>query len=122
MGCGTPNGDSAINARNVERRPPPVKLKRRRPDALRVSRIVELHDRQPLLLKKAEMERNVVAICRCGLSAAWPFCDGSHSQTTDEQPGELAAYTRNDRGELQRRPADAQPGAADPRKGLPREK
>ncbi|MDG5776681.1 CDGSH iron-sulfur domain-containing protein [Haloarculaceae archaeon H-GB2-1] len=29
-------------------------------------------------------EKGDIAICMCGLSADYPFCDGSHRATTDE--------------------------------------
>ena len=31
-------------------------------------------------------------ICGCGLSANLPFCDGTHSITTDEDPAKLYWY------------------------------
>lgn len=31
-------------------------------------------------------------ICGCGLSAAQPFCDGTHKKTRDEQPDVLCWY------------------------------
>ncbi len=80
-----------------------------------MSRIVELHDHAPLVLKRSEMERDVVAICRCGLSAKWPMCDGSHGRTLDEPAGALCAYTR-EAGTLARKPISGLgPGRADPR-------
>ncbi|MDX1612057.1 MAG: CDGSH iron-sulfur domain-containing protein [Candidatus Thermoplasmatota archaeon] len=68
-----------------------------------MSRIVELHDESPLIIKKDEMEGNVVAVCRCGLSEKWPLCDGSHGHTGDERG--RVKYRRED-GELVREPAD----------------
>lgn len=86
-----------------------------------MSRIVEMKDTGPLVLKKDEMEDDVVAVCRCGLSADWPYCDGSHANTRDEDGGDgeggggLVAYRRKD-GELVRiEVEDLEPGEADPR-------
>lgn len=84
-----------------------------------MSRIVELHDKAPLILRKDQMEKPAVAICRCGLSAAWPFCDGSHTKIAEE-PGRLAGYRRNDVGELERVAPSTELGANDPRSGIPR--
>lgn len=39
-----------------------------------------------------------VAICRCGLSAEYPFCDGSHREI-DEEPGTLYKYADDVVGE-----------------------
>lgn len=58
-----------------------------------MTRIVQLEDHKPLLVKKAEMTEDVW-ICRCGLSADWPYCDGTHKKTFGEQPGKLYKYRR----------------------------
>lgn len=79
-----------------------------------MSRVVELHDQSPLVLQKDEMEDDSVFICRCGLSANWPYCDGSHAETQDETEGDLFAYDR-DTGELEAREVDVDPGTFDPR-------
>lgn len=77
-----------------------------------MTRIVELHDKDPLVIRKDELEDDVY-ICRCGLSADWPYCDSSHAKARREPEG-LHRYTRKD-GELVRSDAGIEPGAADPR-------
>lgn len=37
-----------------------------------------------------------VAVCQCGLSAEYPFCDGSHRGTAGETPGVLYRYEGDD--------------------------
>lgn len=41
-------------------------------------------------------EKGDIAICQCGLSAEYPFCDGSHRATEDEEPGLLYRYEGDD--------------------------
>jgi len=54
-----------------------------------MSRLIR-HDAQgPALIAVGE---NTVAVCQCGLSRNKPFCDGSHTRTRDEKPGETYAY------------------------------
>lgn len=80
-----------------------------------MSRIVEMKDTGPLVIKRDEMEDDVVKACRCGLSADWPYCDGSHAKTRDEPDGVVVRYRRED-GELVRLDVDGvAPGDADPR-------
>ncbi|MFW5937372.1 MAG: CDGSH iron-sulfur domain-containing protein [Halanaeroarchaeum sp.] len=37
-----------------------------------------------------------IAICMCGLSANYPFCDGSHAGTADEESGTVYKYEGDD--------------------------
>ncbi len=83
-----------------------------------MARIVELHDHGPLIVKRSEMAGEAFAVCRCGLSAKWPNCDGSHAQTNDEGNGPLRAYTRGEDGRLAWAPVKGvAKGEADPRGG-----
>lgn len=50
-------------------------------------------------------DKGDIAICQCGLSEEYPFCDGSHRGTIDETPGLLYRY-ENDDDENPRRVAD----------------
>lgn len=55
-------------------------------------RIVELKDSTPLLVKPEDTVNGVVAVCRCGLSANWPYCNGTHKATIGEDPKKLYHY------------------------------
>jgi len=46
-------------------------------------------------------EKGDIAICQCGLSAEYPFCDGTHRTVADEDD-RLYVYER-DGDELERR-------------------
>ncbi|MFC6963557.1 CDGSH iron-sulfur domain-containing protein [Halocatena marina] len=41
-------------------------------------------------------EKGDIAICLCGLSADYPFCDGSHQATQDEKEGVRYKYECDD--------------------------
>ncbi|UWG48754.1 Zinc finger domain containing protein (CDGSH-type) [Halanaeroarchaeum sp. HSR-CO] len=41
-------------------------------------------------------QKGNIAICMCGLSANYPFCDGSHDATADEDPNTLYKYEGDD--------------------------
>lgn len=41
-----------------------------------------------------------IAVCACGLSKNWPYCDGGHKRTQGEKPGELHIYDDGVRASL----------------------
>jgi CDGSH iron-sulfur domain-containing protein 1 len=57
-------------------------------------RIVEIKDQTPLLIKPEDTANGIVAVCRCGLSSNWPFCNGTHKATIGEDPDKLYHYDR----------------------------
>lgn len=77
-----------------------------------MARIVRIEDHTPLLIDP-KAHAAPLAICRCGLSQDWPYCDGSHKQTRDEEDGTTYAYHRE--GGALRRAVVTDPPRADPR-------
>ena len=59
-----------------------------------MTRLVELEANGPRKLSPDDLddEKGNVAICQCGLSGEFPFCDGSHRRTADEDGDETYVY------------------------------
>ncbi|MFW6385108.1 MAG: CDGSH iron-sulfur domain-containing protein [Halodesulfurarchaeum sp.] len=54
--------------------------------------------RGPKIVTESDLheEKGDIAICLCGLSADYPFCDGSHRTTREEDPETLYKYEDDD--------------------------
>lgn len=79
-----------------------------------MSRLVEMQDEGPLVIDPDDQD-DVVAVCRCGLSGDWPYCDGTHADTRDEDDQVLYVYDRGG-GDVEREPVEVlDPSDADPR-------
>jgi CDGSH-type Zn-finger protein len=64
-----------------------------------MSREVTLDATGPRFLDADDVdpEKGDVAVCQCGLSDEFPFCDGSHRATEDEAPDERYKYVDGER-------------------------
>lgn len=72
-----------------------------------MSRLVDHDATGPLRLDESDVddEKGDIAVCRCGLSADYPFCDGTHRETADESDDACYRYVRED-GNVRRREVD----------------
>lgn len=63
-----------------------------------MSRLIEHEATGPRRVDETDIddEKGDIAICLCGLSADYPFCDGSHRTTTDERLDVVYRYEDDD--------------------------
>ena len=61
-----------------------------------VVRLVKLAGKAPKIITENEAQFPI-GICTCGLSKNFPFCDGSHKRTEDEESGVVYIYDENAR-------------------------
>ena len=63
-----------------------------------MARLVRLEATGPRKLDESDIddENGDIAVCQCGLSDSYPFCDGSHRVTGAEADDELYYYETSD--------------------------
>lgn len=69
-------------------------------DVIVVVRLVKLSGKAPKNITENEM-KFPIGICTCGLSKNFPFCDGAHKRTEDEESGVIYIYDENTRVKVQ---------------------
>lgn len=62
-----------------------------------MARLVKLEGKEPLEVEAGDESK---WICTCGLSANFPFCDGSHKRAEDEEEGSVYVYDEESRVRL----------------------
>ncbi|MFA9428478.1 CDGSH iron-sulfur domain-containing protein [Natronorubrum sp. A-ect3] len=69
-----------------------------------MTRLVELEATGPRKLEPSDIDetKGDIAICQCGLAESFPFCDGSHRQTDDEESAATYVYENGERSVVER--------------------